>query len=55
MTRIKDENDIRVYRKRMMIAAKQLCYDDAVAQKIRKAETVDEITRIMTNARREKE
>lgn len=48
------EIDMRNYRKQMILAAAQLCYDNAVIQKIRKAESVDEITKIMTNARKEK-
>ena len=43
--------ETREYRRFAITAARDLFYPDAVIVELRKAQTEDEITRIMTNAR----
>ena len=40
------------YKKRAMIAAKDLCYDNEVIEKIKVSKSVAEIERIMNTARK---
>ena len=40
------------YKKRAMIAAKELCYDNEVIEKIRTSKSVAEIERVMNTARK---
>ena len=40
------------YKKRAMIAAKELCYDNEVIEKIKESKSVAEIERVMNTARK---
>ena len=40
------------YKKRAMIAAKELCYDNEVIEKIKESESIAEIERVMNIARK---
>ena len=40
------------YKKRAMIAAKDLCYDNEVIEKIKESKSIAEIERIMNTARK---
>ena len=40
------------YKKRAMIAAKELCYDNEVIEKIKESKSIAEIERIMNTARK---
>ena len=40
------------YKKRAMIAAKELCYDNEVIEKIKVSKSIAEIERVMNTARK---
>ena len=40
------------YKKRAMIAAKELCYDNEVIEKIKASKSIAEIERVMNTARK---
>ena len=40
------------YKKRAMIAAKELCYDNEVIEKIKTSKSIAEIERVMNTARK---
>lgn len=47
--------EYREYKRKAKRAAADLCYGDEVIKKINNAKSADEISRIMANARREKQ
>ena len=46
-----DYEDFNYDKKQTIIAAKELCYNSKVIEKLKKAKTSDELTRIMHDAR----
>lgn len=46
-----ENDDVRVYRKAALKAARDLCYGEEVQRRLRNAETTAEISRIMKSAR----
>ena len=46
-----DYEDFNHDKKQTIIAAKELCYNSKVIEKLKKAKTSDELTRIMHDAR----
>ena len=49
-----ETDDVRLYRKEAMRAARDLCYGADVERDLRNAKTSAEISRIMATARKEK-
>lgn len=49
-----DSNDLVIFRRQAIKAAKDLCYGDEVIEKLKAATTINEVDRTMRTARKEK-
>lgn len=53
-SRITPENSLKLYRHEAIVIAKQLKYKKEFIERIKTAETINEISRIMVTARKDK-
>lgn len=49
-----DSNDLVIFRRQAIRAAKDLCYGDEVIEKLKAATSINEVDRVMKAARKEK-